>query len=213
ASPPRRHTGTLLEKEGHSQTISIRARFPSNNPAIALTLACARFVQRSACLTPEGAALCSQARERCDPGGSKHARNKESGAGRPDRRVLRLRERGGARDQADARRPELSDRLGALPRAAALGQASRRGDQGSREDRGLSVADPGQGRGYVEGHPRRHCGYRLVRAGLLARADATLRRHVASLSADQFGGEGKRSAVETLREVSLWEEGRERDSG
>src|SRR5262245_31473573 len=82
-----------------------------------------------------------------------HARDEESGPGRPDRCLLRLGGYGGsARDQADAGRPELSDRMGTLARAAALGKAGRGRDQGPREDRGLSVADPHQGGRYVERH-------------------------------------------------------------
>src|SRR5262249_7942178 len=91
-----------------------------------------------------------------------HARDEESGPGRPDRCLLRLGRRGGgARDQADACRPELS--MGTLARAAALREASRGRDQGPREDRGLSVADPDQGGRHVERHPRRLWGYGLVR--------------------------------------------------
>src|SRR6516225_7362141 len=82
---------------------------------------------------------------------------------------------------------------GWLARAAALGEASRGGNQGPRQDRGLSIAYPDQGRGHVEGHSRRHRRYRLVRAGLLARANAVVGRHVAAVPADQLGREGKRS--------------------
>jgi TRAP-type C4-dicarboxylate transport system substrate-binding protein len=41
----------------------------------------------------------------------------------------------------------------------------------------------------VEGHPRRHRRYRLVRAGLLAGADAAVGRHVAAVPAHQKGSE------------------------
>src|SRR5215467_13994963 len=91
--------------------------------------------------------------------------------------------------------------MGTLARAAALGEASRGRDQGPRQDRGLSIADPDQGRGHVEGHSRRHRRHRLVRARLLARADAVVGRHVAAVPADQLSREGKRSALEALREI------------
>ena len=55
----------------------------------------------------------------------------------------------------------------------------------------------------MERHPRRHCRYRLVRAGLLARANAVVGHHVAAVPADQLGREGKRSALEAVREISI----------
>src|SRR6476646_9318650 len=44
--------------------------------------------------------------------------------------------------------------------------------------------------------------YRLVRARLLAGADAALRRDVASLPAGQVGREGQRGILEAVREIS-----------
>ena len=149
--------------------------------------------------------LCNGRRDGTIMSGARSASNQEPN---PERGVKHMSERGnlavaglialsglrgrglGTRDQAHARRPEFSDRVGSLACAAALGEAGRGGDQGPRKDRGLSIADPDQGRGYVEGHAQRHRRYRLVRARLLARADAVVGRHVPSVPAHHSAEKG-----------------------
>src|SRR5262249_56186718 len=72
-----------------------------------------------------------------------HARDEESGPGRPDRCLLRLGGGGRrARDQADACRPELSDRMGALARPAALADTHRGPAHPPPPNPPLSVAHP-----------------------------------------------------------------------
>ena len=107
-----------------------------------------------------------------------------------------------AGNQAHLRRSELADRLGSGARALSVGEAGRGGHQGPRQDRGVPVADPDQGHRHVEGRQQRHRRHRLVRAGLLARADAAVGRDVAAVPADQDGGEGQRGALEAVREIS-----------
>src|SRR5215831_9055105 len=151
------------------------------------------FVQWSACLTAQRTALCSRARQRspCDPGG---------------------------RNMHETKRVVLVGLIAAS--FACAGAAAQEikltlADQNSPTGWGPShalqpwvkqVEDATKGRvkievypsqtliwgRHVERHPRRHCRYRLVRAGLLA----VVGRHVAAVSADQLGREGKRSALE-----------------
>ena len=137
----------------------------------------------------------------CPRGGS-HDRENSVG-GRRCRRRHRVHGAGdGAGNQAHLGRPELADRLGSGARALSLDQAGRGGHQGPRQDRGFSVADADQGHRHVEGHQQRHRRHRLVRAGLLARADAAVGRDVAAVPADQDGRAGQRSALEAVREIS-----------
>src|SRR4029077_19913476 len=72
-----------------------------------------------------------------------HENRTFAGPRRRRRRRIGIRDaRAGAGVQAHLRGSELADRLGAGACALSLGQAGRGGDQGAREGRGLSVADP-----------------------------------------------------------------------
>src|SRR5262245_14432682 len=119
-----RQPAATSAKEDKSRTISIRTGAAGNNPARAH--ACLHRIRAMVGLSnraANGTMLASASKIAMRSGRKKHARDEESGAGRPDRCVPRLGGcGGGAGDQADACRPELSDRMGALARAAALGE-------------------------------------------------------------------------------------------